>query len=217
MTVTAEPDATPADEQPIEGDANTVSLADLARTVTFADAFEKGVKDRVIDTRGEVLRRLLSMRRDTGIKQIDVLLDPDDPSSKVATISLPDSSEKIAVADGDAYADWVAAHYPKEVEYRVHVKESFAKGHIAGLVKIDGKPVDPKFHEIDDDGATTGGVVDGAAVIPASDPTNFRLTFARESKKDPLGGRRRTLDALTGVPVAEIIGAPSGPVIDGGV
>lgn len=208
-----EPEILPADAPlptPAEDGPN---LADLGRAVAIADAVEKHLKDKVQDTRDEVLHQLNDLRLSTGIKQMDVLLDPTDPESKVATISLTGGEAKIVISNESLYTAWVEAHYPGEVEYRATVRDSFAKAHLAGLVTDGAIAYDPKFHELDDDGATAGGIVDGVRLIPATEPTSIRLTFARETKKQP-NGRAKVISTLTGQSLAQLLGA-SAPVIDG--
>jgi hypothetical protein len=123
-----------------------------------------------------------------------------------ATLTIPADTCTVASSGELDYLEWVRDNHPGEIELvpaKVRVREAFRKNHLKTLrivreeikdpetgdtVRVDLKAVDPE----------TGEVVPGVVVLPAGEPTSFRLSFAD-------GGRERIAEAWQRGELADLI------------
>ena len=197
-----------ADDAPAETlPAETVDIKDLALRVAVANVVAKKITESSADAREVLVQELLRLRKDTGVKTIDVLLYPNDDKSKIASVTLNEVKDKIVVDDEKAYKKWVQDNHPSEIEYVIRVRSSFTAALLDGMVA--GDTATGIVVTVD-----SGEQVPGLRAVDGGDPTATTLTFTRPTKTKA-GGRELVVHALNGRTELEAPRQADPGVIDG--
>jgi hypothetical protein len=165
-----------------------VDLPSLGLLVAIATVMEEQVKSGKDFLRGQALAAMLKKYRTLGMKQLAVK-GPD--GETIATITLPESSDKAVVTDKEQFTAWVEENHPTEVEYTASVRPSFQSVLLEKEVTLDtatGAVID-----------ANGEVIPGVTAKKGGDPTFVQTKFIKPTKTKPVDGRKIALDLLNGV------------------
>lgn len=141
-----------------------VDIRDLTGKIALAETLKDLISERVDDLRAVAQVELQAMFKVTGAKSFGVEVEG---LGQVGTVSIPTTSDSVTVIDTDAYAKWVEANHPTEVEYVVKVRDSFQKAHLKALAPNfdDNTAVDPN----------TGEVVPGVKAVKGGVPKSMSV------------------------------------------
>lgn len=177
-----------------------MSLKILTARAAVLKAIRDAIDEELSGSRSAVLEGLVDAKESLGVKSVDVTL-PD--GTKVASVTLTEPQPRISVTSEEAFANYVEARWPEEVEVvtRKTVRPAWSKKLLARLADAgDGDAVDTE----------TGELVDGVTAWPAPKPSSFSLRYAS-------GGRERIAQAYRDGQLGELADlTPQTPAIPEG-
>ncbi|MYR46632.1 hypothetical protein [Streptomyces sp. SID5910] len=167
------------------------TVRDAVTKLAALGALLEEVKEAYADARTDVQHALNEQHKASGASQLDAMLPG---GVKVGTVSRTGGEKAARIVDVDAFTAWVRDTFPSEhvveivpMQVRTSVRPAWSAQALAEMTATDA----PRYVD-----KATGVVHDVPGVeIRPSKAAGMRMSYTRQSKKNPLDGRELVAEA----------------------